>query len=189
MLVVARDLVEAVGRKMAPDAAEDQPGPLRVLATLTGADLAGTRYAGHCGLASDLKRVPVERPCNSYHGGRPRRHAVRRPGPRGAMGAGAVQAHAAHVHGMPWCKAGCLAAPRDAWPATGPRAMMPPPPPEVNPPPPPRYKHPLYDREGPVVVGGDYITTETGTGLVHTAPGHGVEDYQVKAWERLLVRV
>lgn len=28
-----------------------------------------------------------------------------------------------------------------------------------------------------VVVGGDYITTETGTGLVHTAPGHGQEDY------------
>ncbi|KAL0692444.1 hypothetical protein Bca4012_059624 [Brassica carinata] len=30
---------------------------------------------------------------------------------------------------------------------------------------------------GPVVVGGDYITTESGTGLVHTAPGHGQEDY------------
>jgi len=27
------------------------------------------------------------------------------------------------------------------------------------------------------VIGGDYITTETGTGLVHTAPGHGQEDY------------
>ena len=43
-----------------------------------------------------------------------------------------------------------------------------------------RYQHPLFAREGPVVVGGDYITTETGTGLVHTAPGHGVEDYQVR---------
>jgi isoleucyl-tRNA synthetase len=31
----------------------------------------------------------------------------------------------------------------------------------------------------PVVVGGDYITTESGTGLVHTAPGHGQEDYMV----------
>ena len=31
----------------------------------------------------------------------------------------------------------------------------------------------------PVVVGGDYITTESGTGLVHTAPGHGQEDYLV----------
>lgn len=27
------------------------------------------------------------------------------------------------------------------------------------------------------MIGGDYITTETGTGLVHTAPGHGQEDY------------
>ncbi|WP_414753410.1 isoleucine--tRNA ligase [Anabaena sp. CCY 9910] len=41
------------------------------------------------------------------------------------------------------------------------------------------YRHPLYDRESPVVVGGDYITTESGTGLVHTAPGHGQEDYVV----------
>lgn len=41
------------------------------------------------------------------------------------------------------------------------------------------YKHPLYSRTSPVVVGGDYITTESGTGLVHTAPGHGQEDYQV----------
>ncbi|BAY09695.1 isoleucine--tRNA ligase [Calothrix sp. NIES-2098] len=41
------------------------------------------------------------------------------------------------------------------------------------------YRHPLFDRESPVVVGGDYITTESGTGLVHTAPGHGQEDYIV----------
>lgn len=27
------------------------------------------------------------------------------------------------------------------------------------------------------MLGGDYITTESGTGLVHTAPGHGQEDY------------
>ncbi|KAG5101339.1 hypothetical protein JHK84_046308 [Glycine max] len=40
-----------------------------------------------------------------------------------------------------------------------------------------RYIHPVDDRECPVVIGGDYITTETGTGLVHTAPGHGQEDY------------
>ncbi|CAM6086341.1 unnamed protein product [Calypogeia fissa] len=40
-----------------------------------------------------------------------------------------------------------------------------------------RYKHPLVERESPVVIGGDYITTESGTGLVHTAPGHGHEDY------------
>jgi isoleucyl-tRNA synthetase len=40
------------------------------------------------------------------------------------------------------------------------------------------YKHPLYERNAPVLAGGDYITTESGTGLVHTAPGHGQEDYQ-----------
>ena len=44
-----------------------------------------------------------------------------------------------------------------------------------------RYRHPLLPRESSVVVGGDYITTDSGTGLVHTAPGHGQEDYQVRA--------
>ncbi|MCP9808921.1 isoleucine--tRNA ligase [Cyanobium sp. HWJ4-Hawea] len=39
------------------------------------------------------------------------------------------------------------------------------------------YRHPLLERSSPVVLGGDYITTETGTGLVHTAPGHGVDDF------------
>ena len=39
------------------------------------------------------------------------------------------------------------------------------------------YKHSLFDRKSPVVIGGDYITTESGTGLVHTAPGHGVDDF------------
>lgn len=41
------------------------------------------------------------------------------------------------------------------------------------------YRHPLFDRESPIVIGGDYITTESGTGLVHTAPGHGVDDFIV----------
>ncbi|NEO42622.1 MAG: isoleucine--tRNA ligase [Moorea sp. SIOASIH] len=41
------------------------------------------------------------------------------------------------------------------------------------------YQHPLFDRESKIVIGGDYITTESGTGLVHTAPGHGQEDYGV----------
>ena len=40
------------------------------------------------------------------------------------------------------------------------------------------YQHPLFDRQSSVVLGGDYITTDSGTGLVHTAPGHGEEDYQ-----------
>ncbi len=39
------------------------------------------------------------------------------------------------------------------------------------------YKHPLFDRNSPVVLGGDYITIDSGTGLVHTAPGHGVDDF------------
>ena len=41
------------------------------------------------------------------------------------------------------------------------------------------YRHPLYDRESEILIGGDYVTTESGTGLVHTAPGHGQEDYLV----------
>ncbi|MCY6493758.1 isoleucine--tRNA ligase [Leptolyngbya sp. GGD] len=41
------------------------------------------------------------------------------------------------------------------------------------------YRHPLYDRVSEILIGGDYVTTESGTGLVHTAPGHGQEDYQV----------
>ena len=40
------------------------------------------------------------------------------------------------------------------------------------------YLHPLYDRSSFVLEGGDYITADSGTGLVHTAPGHGQEDYQ-----------
>jgi isoleucyl-tRNA synthetase len=39
------------------------------------------------------------------------------------------------------------------------------------------YKHPFVDRLGKVVL-ADYVTTTDGTGLVHTAPGHGDEDYQ-----------
>ncbi len=39
------------------------------------------------------------------------------------------------------------------------------------------YRHPLLDRTAPVLMGGDYVTTESGTGLVHTAPGHGVDDF------------
>ena len=41
------------------------------------------------------------------------------------------------------------------------------------------YRHPLYERDGQVVIGGDYVTTESGTGLVHTAPGHGMDDFIV----------
>jgi len=41
------------------------------------------------------------------------------------------------------------------------------------------YLHPLFDRQSPIVIGGDYVTTESGTGLVHTAPGHGMDDFIV----------
>jgi isoleucyl-tRNA synthetase len=40
-----------------------------------------------------------------------------------------------------------------------------------------RCRHPWLDRVVPVVL-ADYVTLESGTGLVHTAPGHGQEDYQ-----------
>ena len=39
------------------------------------------------------------------------------------------------------------------------------------------YKNPIINRISEIVIGGDYITTESGTGLVHTAPGHGVDDF------------
>ncbi len=39
-------------------------------------------------------------------------------------------------------------------------------------------QHPFLDRESLVIV-GDHVTLESGTGCVHTAPGHGVEDYDV----------
>jgi len=39
-----------------------------------------------------------------------------------------------------------------------------------------RYRHPFIDREG-IVVLGDYVTLDAGTGLVHTAPGHGADDF------------
>lgn len=39
-------------------------------------------------------------------------------------------------------------------------------------------KHPFYDRQVPVVL-GEHVTTDSGTGGVHTAPAHGAEDYQV----------
>ncbi len=38
-------------------------------------------------------------------------------------------------------------------------------------------RHPFIDRASPVVL-ADYVTTDSGTGAVHTAPGHGADDYQ-----------
>lgn len=39
-------------------------------------------------------------------------------------------------------------------------------------------KHPLYDRKSTIIL-GEHVTTDAGTGAVHTAPGHGLEDYEV----------
>ncbi|MGB0833808.1 MAG: isoleucine--tRNA ligase [Psychrobium sp.] len=41
-----------------------------------------------------------------------------------------------------------------------------------------RFNHPFYDFDVPVIL-GDHVTTDSGTGIVHTAPGHGQEDYVV----------
>ena len=46
------------------------------------------------------------------------------------------------------------------------------------------YRHPFCDRKGRVV-SADYVTLEDGTGLVHTAPGHGAEDYRTGLKEGL----
>jgi len=39
------------------------------------------------------------------------------------------------------------------------------------------FHHPFYDRLSPVYL-GDYVTLDTGTGIVHSAPAYGVEDFQ-----------
>ena len=40
-----------------------------------------------------------------------------------------------------------------------------------------KAKHPYLSRDSVILT--DHVTTETGTGIVHTAPGHGLEDYSV----------
>ena len=41
-----------------------------------------------------------------------------------------------------------------------------------------RCRHPIYDRESLIII-GSHVTLDAGTGCVHTAPGHGREDYEV----------
>ncbi len=41
-----------------------------------------------------------------------------------------------------------------------------------------QLKHPFYDRQVPVIL-GEHVTTDAGTGCVHTAPDHGLEDFAV----------
>jgi isoleucyl-tRNA synthetase len=40
-----------------------------------------------------------------------------------------------------------------------------------------KFRHPLYGRDSPAVL-ADYVTLEQGTGAVHTAPGHGADDFR-----------
>ncbi|MEC8733770.1 MAG: class I tRNA ligase family protein, partial [Planctomycetota bacterium] len=48
------------------------------------------------------------------------------------------------------------------------------------------YKHPFCDRTGTILL-ADYVTLDGGTGLVHTAPGHGADDYRTGLREGLEV--
>ena len=41
-----------------------------------------------------------------------------------------------------------------------------------------RFRHPFIERDVPMVL-GEHVTTESGTGLVHTAPAHGAEDFDM----------
>ncbi|MDX8381991.1 MAG: isoleucine--tRNA ligase [Ghiorsea sp.] len=41
-----------------------------------------------------------------------------------------------------------------------------------------KFRHPYLDQDAPILV-GNHVTLEAGTGAVHTAPGHGQEDYEV----------
>ncbi len=41
-----------------------------------------------------------------------------------------------------------------------------------------KTNHPLVDRKSPIIL-GEHVTLDAGTGAVHTAPGHGLEDYEV----------
>ena len=41
-----------------------------------------------------------------------------------------------------------------------------------------KLQHPFYDREVPIIL-GDHVTADAGTGAVHTAPGHGQDDYVI----------
>jgi isoleucyl-tRNA synthetase len=40
-----------------------------------------------------------------------------------------------------------------------------------------RFRHPFYDRTAPIYL-GEYVTLDTGTGIVHSAPAYGVEDFE-----------
>ena len=41
-----------------------------------------------------------------------------------------------------------------------------------------QLQHPFYNKQVPVIL-GEHVTTEAGTGAVHTAPAHGADDFTV----------
>ena len=46
------------------------------------------------------------------------------------------------------------------------------------------FQHPLYEDRVVYVLEGNHVTLDAGTGCVHTAPGHGVDDFEVyKSYE------
>ena len=49
-----------------------------------------------------------------------------------------------------------------------------------------KLRHPFYDKQVPVIL-GEHVTLDAGTGLVHTAPAHSLEDYVIGAQYKLPV--
>lgn len=49
-----------------------------------------------------------------------------------------------------------------------------------------QFKHPLFERASPVVL-ANYVLSDEGTGVVHTAPGHGAEDFATGKWYNLTI--
>lgn len=41
-----------------------------------------------------------------------------------------------------------------------------------------KFRHPIFERQSPVLE-GDFVTADQGTGIVHTAPGHGEDDFKI----------
>jgi isoleucyl-tRNA synthetase len=50
-----------------------------------------------------------------------------------------------------------------------------------------KYKHPFINRTGRIVTGDWFVESTTGTGFVHIAPGHGLDDYLVGTSEKLAI--
>jgi isoleucyl-tRNA synthetase len=48
-----------------------------------------------------------------------------------------------------------------------------------------QYRHPFCNRTGKLYAGDNFVTNDTGTGFVHIAPGHGLDDYKLGAQQGL----